>query len=414
VVGLPQGVPVVSKLAQRAGYRCGLVGSLHLSNTRDGVERRTDDGFSYWQYGPSPHWGSPHYHRGKGNDYALWLQENGGDLDVLLSDPRGFPEKLHHITWSGQKAVEFFAESDSAPWFACLNFFSPHPPFNPAQEFRNRYNPDVLPGPSFKTSDLEQQARLALVPYPRGAHAPDNLNIGIRNGQPPNYLDGRADAGALKAAYYAVVTQVDDQIGKILRHLEETGQRKNTLIVLHSDHGEMLGDHGLIYKGCRFYEGLTRVPLIWNWPDRIPRGTPITGLVELLDVAPTLLDLLGEPVPAHMQGNSIAPVLRGEADGDHLKSHVRCEYYDASAKINSEGMPGYGTMYRDERYKLVVYHPYDLGELYDLDTDPQEFDNLWDSPNHQALKLRLMKHSFDATVLATDWGGAPIIRRALQ
>jgi len=411
VEGFSPEVPVISKLIEQAGYRCGLIGNLHLSNTQNGVEKRTDDGFSYWQYGPSPHWGSPHYYKGEGNDYEAWLAKRGGDLDALLKDPRGFPEEYHHVTWGGQKTIEFIEKDKSKLWLACMNIFSPHPPLNPAREFRNRYDPDNLPEPLFGSKDLMQQAKLAPIPFPRKAGPPERLDIGDRKGQPPNYLDGRVDAGALKAAYYAVVTQVDDQIGKILQYLEKTGQRDNTLILFHSDHGDMLGDHGLIYKGCRFYEGLTRVPLIWNWRGRIPAGNVVPGLVELIDIAPTLLELLCQPVPDHMQGKSLAPVLRRQSDGHCHKSSVRCEYYDASAKTNSDGLPGYGTMYRDNRYKLIVYHQYDLGELYDLESDPDEFENLWDDHQHLQLKLDLMKKSFDATVLATDWGGAPNIRR---
>ena len=79
--------------------------------------------------------------------------------------------------------------------------------------------------------------------------------------------------------------------------------------------------------------------------------------------------------------------------------------------LNAEGRTGYGTMYRDERYKLIVYHGYDLGELYDLQVDPGEFDNRWSDPDFTPTKLDLMKKSFDASMLITDWGGVPYVRR---
>ena len=96
---------------------------------------------------------------------------------------------------------------------------------------------------------------------------------------------------------------------------------------------------------------------------------------------------------------------------DAQRDCVRCEVYDGQRKLNREGQTGYGTMYRDERYKLVIYHNYDLGELYDLEEDPGEFDNRWADPEFSTIKMDLMKKSFDATVLITDWGGVPYVRR---
>jgi arylsulfatase len=167
-----------------------------------------------------------------------------------------------------------------------------------------------------------------------------------------------------------------------------------------SDHGETLVDHGLIQKGCRFYEGLVRVPLIWRWPARFGRGVRSDALVELIDVTPTLLELAGLPVPERMLGRSLLPILQGEAAPEQHRDFVRCEYYDALAEPDGS----FATMYRDERYKLVVYHGHNLGELYDLVEDPGEFENLWDSPKHAAVRCELMQRSFDASMLAADRG----------
>jgi arylsulfatase A-like enzyme len=273
------------------------------------------------------------------------------------------------------------------------------------------YDPDAMPGPLFRESDIEQQKRLDLVPFQSEAFHPDKLGIGFRKGQTANYLGGRRDAGALKAHYYALVTQVDACVGRLIETLEKTGQRDNTVVIFTSDHGEMLGDHGLIYKGCRFYEGGVRVPLVFNAPGRVAAGVRADGLVELLDIAPTILEMAGLEIPSHMQGRSLGGVLAGTADPDHIRKFARCEHYDANTKRNREGQPAYGTMYRDERYKCIVYHGYDLGEIYDLQEDPGEFENLWDSADHRDLKCTLIKRSFDASVLASDWGGLPNIRR---
>ena len=180
---------------------------------------------------------------------------------------------------------------------------------------------------------------------------------------------GKRDAKTLQAAYYAMIKLIDDQVGRIMAVLEETGQRQNTVNIFTSDHGEMLGDHGLIQKGCRFYEGLVRIPLIFSCPGYLEQGLKSEALVELLDKTPTLLEIAGLAPPEQMQGRSLLPILKGKADPNHHRQFVRSEYYDAL-----DGADGtFATMYRNQRHKLVVYHGHQHGELYDLQEDPHEF-----------------------------------------
>jgi arylsulfatase A-like enzyme len=285
-------------------------------------------------------------------------------------------------------------ENRNQPWLASVNIYDPHPPFNPPKSYRDMFDPATMPGSLFQESDLEQQGKLAAIDFQSEGRRPDELDI--RHPIVPGSPAGDRDAHTLQAAYYAMIKLIDDQVGRILDALEETGQRDNTVIIFTSDHGEMLGDHGLIQKGCRFYEGLVRVPLIWSWPGHFPAGLRSDALVELTDIAPTLLELAGQPIPDWMQGQSLLPILTGAASPDRHRHFVRCEYFDALAQPDAS----FATMYRDQQYKLVVYHGHGLGELYDLVNDPGEFDSLWDSADYQALKLELMQRSFDATVRA--------------
>ena len=404
----PENVPLVSQLFSDAGYTCGLIGKLHLNAAYHGVEKRVDDGYTYWHYshGPYGHL-SPDE---TGHDYADWLREKGVDPEVILSDPARVPDRLHHTTWCAEKAASFIRGNVGNPWFASVNIFFPHKPFTPPTELLDLYDPDAMPPPLYRDSDQETQRQLELIPTQGGLGTPDKLDFDD-GGKSESLLGGRVDAGTAKARYYALITHIDDKVGQLLDVLDETGQRENTLIIFTSDHGELLGDHGRIHKGCRFNEGLVRVPLIWNWPGRLAEGTRADGLVELIDIAPSLLDACGLNIPDHIQGRSILPILMGSEPPDVFRDHVRSEFYDAQHTLNREGKTGYGTMYRDERYKLVVYHGYDLGELYDLKTDPGEFENRWDHPEYVTLKMDLMKRSFDATVLVTDWGGVPYVRR---
>jgi len=399
----PDHPPLVTRLLADGGYDCGLIGKLHLASAYQRIEQRVDDGYRYWQYSHAPRDDWP-----QGHDYADWVRAKGYVLGELTKDPAGVPAELHQTTWCAEKTIEFIREEREGPWLASVNIYDPHPPFNPPQAYRDLFDPAQMPGPHFRESDLAQQAKLAAVDFQSKGRTPDNLDIKspVLPASPlnPDWLGhesaGKRDAWTLQAAYYAMIKLIDDQLGRILGALEESGQRDNTVIIFTSDHGEMLGDHGLIQKGCRFYEGLVRVPLIWSWPGHFEAGLRSDALVELTDKAPTLLALAGQTPPAHMQGRSLLPILTGEAAPDQHRDFVRSEYYDALGLADGS----FATMVRDRRYKLVVYHGHGLGELYDLQADPHEFTDLWDDPAHQAIKLDLMQRSFDASMLAMDRG----------
>ena len=165
----------------------------------------------------------------------------------------------------------------------------------------------------------------------------------------------------------------------------------------------MTGDHGLRLKGCRFYEALVRVPLIISYPEKFESGLRTDALVELTDLVPTLLDAANLPIPNRVQGHSLWPILSGQTNPDYHRDFVRSEFYQALPDKTS-----YATMIRDRRYKLVNYHGHNLGELFDLDTDPGEFNNLWDDDSYADIRFGLMKRSFDSLAMAIDIGSPRI------
>jgi arylsulfatase A-like enzyme len=381
-----------------AGYDCGLSGKLHLAGAAWGREPRVDDGYRFFQYSHAPRHDWP-----KGHDYADWLTAQGhdpGEVMAVRSKRQGplheptaeqdnTPAALHQTHWCVEKALEFIAEPrpDATPWLISVNPYYPHPPFNPPWEYYRRYDPAALPGPHFRESDLETQRRLA--------------SGGVDFQSAPKRPEEFA-AQKVQAAYYAQIEFLDAELGRLLDALDRSGERERTVIVFTSDHGEALGDHGLTQKGCRFYDGLVRVPLIWSLPGTIQQGLVSDALVELTDIAPTLHELAGLPIPEGTQGRSLLPILTGAAPAGHHRDFVRSEYYDAVELPNHT----FGTMYRDRRWKLIVYHDLEVGELYDMQSDPWEHDNLWDSdePEHQRVKTDLLKRTFDATVRAMDYG----------
>ena len=142
-----------------------------------------------------------------------------------------------------------------------------------------------------------------------------------------------------------------------------------------------------------------------------------SGLVELMDVTASLIDLAGLEQPEYMQGRTLLPVTRGDVSADHFRDFVRSEYFDAldpmfvGNETGDDAVPEgtFATMYRDEQYKLSIYHNKNLGELYDLKADPGEFNDLWDSPDYQEVKSGLIYKSFNAHVIMTTDVGSPRI-----
>jgi arylsulfatase A-like enzyme len=374
-----EAAPLITKTLADIGYDCGLVGKFHLSSAmaHEPELRPKDDGYRIFWYCHAPHQGI-----GKGNQYTDWLTSIGQDYNKLKEKYGFIPAKWHQTTWCANKTIEFVNEKHNGPWLFSVNIYDPHGPLDPPQEYVDRFDIESLPEPLFRESDLAAQQRLADINFQTKVKKPSYPNAKIK-----------------LAKYWAQIELIDENIGRILEALEKSGQRENTVVIFTSDGGDMAGDHGLSKKGCRFYEGLVRVPLIFSWPGHIKQGLKSDALVELVDIAPTLLEMTGQSVPKDMQGKSLLRILKGNADPGGHREFVRSVYYKAL-----QGPESYATMLRTRRYKIVNYHGHDLGELFDLEKDPSEFNNLWDNPAHADIRFELMKKSFDALAAAVDTG----------
>ena len=385
---MPPDEVLVSKLFADNGYRCGLAGKLHLASCSEGkVETRIDDGYHdfHWSHHPQPDWPE--------NAYTQWLTSKGKTWDELYSGPstgyvkHGIPAEYHQTTWCAEETIHFLRENAGKPWFFSFNCFAPHHPFDPPTEYLERYNPDDMPLPKVGPGDPQTKPTFQQLDAEWAHNSPGEFHSSAMTDQ---------DRREVTAAYYAMCEHIDHEVGRILTTLDESDQADNTIVIFMSDHGEMLGDHGIYFKGPHFYEEAVRVPLLIRWPGQFKANHKVTGLTELLDLSPTLLDAAGFDIPERMQGHSLLPQLRGETS-DTKRDHVFSEYYNSWTHDDA-----YGTMLRTETAKIVVYHGTNQGELYDLDTDPDEFTNLWDSPDHTDLKLDLMQRSFDASVFTMD------------
>ena len=380
------------------GYDCGLIGKLHLASAFEAQEHRVNDGYRYFQY--SHDHGKPN---ALGHEYADWQRAQGVDPEALIagkaasqkypnwsrrvnaptSDLDNVPPHLHQTHWCTEKTVEFIEKNrrENQPWLLSLNPFDPHPPFDAPWEYYRRYDSETLPGPYFQESDIAFQSKLTEAGIDFQSQA-----------KPPAEWDDKR----MQASYYAMIEQLDHEFGRILDYLDAEELREDTIVIFTSDHGEALGDHGLVYKGCRFYEGSVRVPLMISWPGHFLQDVQSDALVELLDIVPTLYDALGMDVPYYVQGKSLAPLLRGEVSAADHREAVRSEYFGATALPDQT----HATMYRDRRWKLVVYHQKGICELYDLENDPWEHNDLSEHTDYQSVKWELMQKSFDAAVYA--------------
>lgn len=374
-----ESAPLITKTLADIGYDCGLAGKFHLSSAmaHEPELRPKNDGYRRFWYSHAPHQGI-----GKGNQYTDWLVSIGQNYKTLKKKYGYIPAKWHQTTWCAERAIEFIKEKRDEPWLFSVNIYDPHGPFDPPQEYIDRFDIDALPGPRFRESDLVAQKRF------------NGINFKGLAG------DTRNKKGKERQArYWAQIELIDENVGRIMKALEETGQRENTIIIFTSDHGDMTGDHGLVAKGCRFYDPLVRVPLIFSWPGRFKAGLRSEALVELTDIVPTLLEVNSLSIPDRIQGRSLLAILEGRAEPHKHRDFVRSVFYRVT-----EGPQSYATMLRTRNHKIVNYHGHDPGELFDLKKDPYEFDNLWEDPAYADVRFELMKKSFDALAFAVDTG----------
>jgi arylsulfatase len=382
---------LVTRTLADHGYVCGLVGKLHLSPCADGqVEKRIDDGYELfeWSHDLEDDWAGQ-------NMWRVWLQRQGvkwpkPPSDFARTRVWGVPidPKYTQTAWCAEEAIAFMRQKKSLhPWLMSVNIFQPHHPFLPTEEYLNKYPAANMADPIFTEGELSSKPSYQMTDH-RGAYGGTNISFADQSPE---------DHRRTKAAYYAMIEQVDRAVGELLDALEASGQAENTIVIFMSDHGEMLGDHGIYLKGPYFYDCLTRVPLMIRWPHRYKAGLQVDALVELTDIAPTLLAAAGIPAGPGIQGKDLHPLLTG-ARKEH-RSSVYCEYLDAQALFDPAPM---ATCVRTDRYKVAYYQGLRTGELYDLHADPNETNNLWTSVHHSDLKAQMMDELVNSMITTTD------------
>lgn len=379
---------LVTRILANHGYTCGLAGKLHLSPCAGGRdEERIDDGYQvfWWSHDINDAW------PGK-NMWHVWLKDRG--IKWPQAPPRseawGVPidPKYTQTAWCSDMAIQFMRQQRKFnPWLMSVNIFQPHHPFWPTQDYLSHYDPDKLPSPRYQEGELDSKPIFQRVDHQAGYGGTSTSFARTDD------LTHRK----ITAAYYAMIEQVDSEVGRMMKVLEETGQADNTIVIHMSDHGEMLGDHGIYLKGPYFYDCMMRVPLMIRWPGRYKAGVCSDALVEMVDLAPTLLEAAGVPVNSGMQGRSLTGLLTGKTT-THRDS-VYSEHFDSSFLYDP---PPMAASIRTARYKLSYYHNLGMGELYDLQKDPGEVKNLWASAQNKDIRQEMMEKLMGRMVETVD------------
>jgi arylsulfatase len=378
-------------------YLCGYMGKWHLGD--DVIQQH---GFDVWISTEDNHRMAftrkeyRHLH----SDYYHYLRARGYEPGAELEGVRIFnsnqhydmPEEHQMASFLGDRAAEFIEQNKDRPFVLYVSTFEPHSPYH--GPFMDLYDPEALPvGKAF----LKKPEGASLFTRTRAEYFLQYLEEGKDPSQDPyitQYAAPREDIStalgwrALRAHYLANITTVDRMAGKITSALEQTGLADNTVVVFTSDHGDMMGDHGMLEKRS-FYEEASRVPLLMRVPWLSGQQREVEGNFSHVDLVPTLLDLIGQPVPDGLQGKSRVPALQS---GAALDDDVFIEWNGTSNELADRflGSPAINRMLdlpwrsvvTPDRWKLNLCAG-DQCELFDLNTDPCEVNNLFNDPSHK-------------------------------
>lgn len=262
------------------------------------------------------------------------------------------PAELHQTAWIADQTMAFCDRHRNDAFFAWCSFVDPHHPFAAPQRHRDLYDAATLDEPIRRDGELDRRSR-----YHRERYRADAPSWG-------------AHWREYRAQYFAMISLIDEQVGRLLDHLAAARLAERTVVVFTADHGEMLGDHGLARKGLFHYEPLIRVPLAVSWPGRVPAGRRLPGIIQSVDLPATLLGFAGVPRPDEYQGVPLGPWCLGERD-DAPRRHALVT--NGGEGPHYDPWPELRTLVT-ERWKLQYYVDERRVEIDDLATDPGEVD----------------------------------------
>ncbi len=347
------------------GYRTGALGKLHTP--RYWIER--DCQFVYDEFIEYPKYleGAGYYDKNDNRRFTDWRDGGSSAIPLNLSCEVALAQQtIRFLRNEGEPADRGSADS---PWFAWVSFSRPHSPLTPSEPFASMYPPESIDLPPSADPDiLEQQPhRIRQVP---------------RTHLPPN----REDIRKMVSAYLGLVSQVDYAIGLIIQELERQGLLDNTIIVFSADHGDYAGEHGLWSKiGGISSRAITRIPLIVKHPTSTQVGSVSHAIVEAIDMFPTLCQMVGLPLPNHVQGRSFKSLLDGKRESIRDSALTENAYRKALAT---------------SQWRYVANIEDQPDELYHQQQDPWEIHNLIDDPDYAEVARDMLRMLMNRVVQA--------------
>ncbi len=373
----------------RSGYTTASIGKIHLNPAGPCRPPYHWESHAYWKNHADMHaWHGPylgfqhvelvighvdplegHYKQYLRETFpeGLELSQERNALDPLSGTATAWknamPAEYHYNSWITARCVHYLREHSQHPFFLVASFPDPHFPFSAPAPYCDIYDSQRVPSPLVAPDEVQTRPR----------HFEQMIRL---------YATGQTEENfrRMAAQTYGMVHFVDECVGKIMSELDRLGLRERTIVVFTADHGELLGDHGLIYKGPYLYQPLVKTPLIVSVPRLTQSPATSDALVGHVDLFPSLLEILGEERPESLQGYSFLPLLSGERQS--TRQTVLTEFHDDYRQHGIEPIFNLKCIHHD-RWKLVHYCYRTCGELYDLREDPDESHNLYDDPAYR-------------------------------
>lgn len=357
MIQLDDSIVSFSDVFKNFGYKCGYFGKWHIGRESMPQHGFFDGWFVHLR-----------------NSYENWLERNNMfnfPEDVKGLSRRGLvPFELAHDTVCTDKAIQFMKNSNKDTPFLCVcSLRAPHDPY--IGPFDNYLDPEGVETPENYYDDLKTKPFHQRISWAK--KIAEKMNISNKN-----------NLNRIIAQYFGLVKLVDKNIERLLETLDSLKLTDNTIIMFVSDHGDMMGSHGLMMKGPFMYEETNNIPFAISYPNVIPQGIS-NELISMVDCAPTLLEYAGLPVPKSMEGRSLKQLI------DQIKNNKSISWRD---KIISESYESYSQRcpiwnITTKQWKYNYYFG-DIDELYNLDEDPLEMNNLAqdDAYRYQLYELR--------------------------
>lgn len=389
----PQNLPHIFQYLKKSGYMTGMAGKIHtprgwLSDYCDYV------GDALGQEALKSNYSTLNLPGAIRNtsEYSLYInglglgdKTKGKTLDSIYNkdgkqNPKGLDSTYSQIpaehsceAWTANVTNAFIekANEEGKPFCFWMTLQKPHQPYTPAKEFWDMYDESKLTLPPNSENNMEDRYEGARSTQEKWQKSGD-----WRAFQPDDWESTRR---RVLRGYYANVTQVDDAVGRVLTKLDELGIREDTIILYTTDHGEFAGEHGMIEKAPGIgFKCVTNIPFIWSWKGHLPENMVCDSLAESVDFLPTVCSLAGIPAPDWVDGKDISNAL---VNGEDIR--------DVAVTENP-----YTRTIHTKKFKLTQYIPdmcegKDFGELYDIEKDPWEMENLYFKPEYQQVVQEL-------------------------